>query len=220
MIIEEMEFSGFPGRDSAHLGRLSYAGRVAWFSFRFELVFLTPFRRLVSLDSPDCYIWLCVMDLAGSAIQALANLSIGEGPDHLKFSVFVDKYLAGFSEATLRLDDPRPDRSGSAAITPAQHFYKFFRSGLAHTFCIDWGGLQHRDELHGLGDSYLFATTQGFTGEHGLGIIPREFVGAFEQGCQRALDALSQAADGDPLQQSFDRTFNRVFMRKAGAPVP
>ena len=220
MLIEGMEFSGFPGRDFPHLQRLSYVGRVVWFRFRFELIFLTPFRRLVSLDSPDCYIWLCVMDLAGSAIQALANLCIGEGPDHIKFASFVDAYLPEFRRVALNLDDPRPDRNGGAATSPAQHFYKFFRSGLAHTFCIDWGGLQHRDELPGLGTSYLFATTQGFAGEHGLGIVPREFVGAFEQGCQSVLGALENARDGEPLRLSFERTFNRVFMRKAGAPVP
>jgi hypothetical protein len=220
MIIEGMEFSGFPRRDLAHLQRLGYAGRVVWFRFRFELVFLTPFRRLVALDSADCYIWLCVMDLAGSAIQALARLCIGEGPGHRQVASFLDEYLPEFRRVALNLDDPRPDRNGDAAISPAQHFYKFFRSGLAHTFCIDWGGLQHREELPGLGASYLFATTQGFAGEHGLGIVPREFVGAFEQGCLSALNALQNAQDGEPLRLSFERTFNRVFMHKAGPPVP
>ena len=220
MLIEDMEFSGFPGRDADHLPRLTYAGRVKWFRFRFELVFLTPFRRLVALESPDCYVWLCVIDLAGSAVQALANLSIGQGPDHAKFAAFLDRYLAGFAAATLRLDDPRPDRNGAAAVSPAQHFYKFFRSSLAHTFCIDWGGLQHREEIPNVGNSYLFATTQGFAGEHGLGIIPREFVRDFERGCENVLDAFENAADGDPLRASFEPTFNRVFLLKARAPIP
>jgi hypothetical protein len=48
MQIQGLEFSGFPGRDSANLRRLDYDGRVAWFKFRFELVFLTPFTRLKS----------------------------------------------------------------------------------------------------------------------------------------------------------------------------
>jgi hypothetical protein len=36
---------------------LDYDGRVAWFKFRFELVFLHPFARLVALESNDCYVW-------------------------------------------------------------------------------------------------------------------------------------------------------------------
>lgn len=74
MLINGLEFSGFPGRDSANLHGLDYAGRVAWLRYRFNLVFLTPFRRLLALESPDCYIWLCVFELAGAAIYALSNL--------------------------------------------------------------------------------------------------------------------------------------------------
>jgi hypothetical protein len=29
-----------------------------------------------------------------------------------------------------------------------------------HTFCIDWAGLQHRQEISSLGSSYLFETTR------------------------------------------------------------
>lgn len=109
MQIEGLEFSGFPGRDSANLRVLDYAGRVAWFRYRFELVFLTPFRRLVGLESPDCYIWLCVFELAGAAISALANLAIGQGSDHAKFTATINSYMPTFARAIFALDDPRPD---------------------------------------------------------------------------------------------------------------
>ena len=142
-----LEFSGFPGRDSDNLRRLDYAGRVEWFRYRFNLVFLTPFRRLVALEGPDCYVWLCVMELTGAAIHALANLAIGQGSDRAKFTAFLDAYLPTFGNVDLQLDDPRGRRPNELARTPADHFYKFFRSGLAHSFCIDWGGIQHREEV-------------------------------------------------------------------------
>ena len=56
MQIQGMKFSGFPGHDSDNLRRLDYAGRVEWFRYRFNLVFLTPFRRLIALEGPDCYV--------------------------------------------------------------------------------------------------------------------------------------------------------------------
>lgn len=219
MLIEGMEFSGFPGRDSNQLRSLGYDGRVEWFRYRFNLVFLTPFRRLVALEGPDCYVWLCVVELAGSAIHALANLSVGRGSDHAKFTAFLNTYLQEFAGSTILLNDPRADRNG-LATTPADHFYKFFRSGLAHAFCIDWGGLQHREELPDLGTSYLFATTQGFSGEHGLGVVPREFVRDFEAGCERVLKAFAIAPEGDEIREAFERTFERVFLAKARAPLP
>jgi hypothetical protein len=72
--IEGQTFTGFFGRDfdADKLRALSHAGRVQWLRFRFDLVFLAPFKRLHALDSGDCYIWLCVMNLACGAIEALA----------------------------------------------------------------------------------------------------------------------------------------------------
>jgi hypothetical protein len=220
MQIQGMEFSGFPGRDFDNLRRLDYAGRVEWLRFRFNLVFLTPFRRLLALEEPECYVWLCVMELSGAAIQALANLAIGNGSDHAKFTSFLNAYMPTFANANLQLDDPRGGRPNEIASTPADHFYKFFRSGLAHTFCIDWGGIQHREEIPNLGPEYLFSTTQGFRGEHGLGIIPREFVVDFDDACERVLTVFSTAEPGSQIRDGFERTFERVFLGKSRAPLP
>jgi hypothetical protein len=220
MQIAGLEFSGFPGRDSANLRTLDYAGRVAWFRYRFELVFLTPFRRLVGLESPDCYIWLCVFELAGGAISALANLAIGQGQDHAKFTATLKSYMPTFARATFALDDPRPGRHGQRATTPAEHFYQFFRNGLAHSFSIEWGGIQHREELTNVGPDYLFQTTQGAGGEHGLGVVPREFVEEFEAGCQRILESFEAATSESEIRGAFEQTFERVFLTKARAPLP
>lgn len=219
MIIEGMDFSGFPGRDASRLRQLSYEGKVEWFRFRFTLVFLTPFRRLIALEGEDCYVWLCVMDLAGSAIQALANLSIGRGSDHAKFTAFVERYMPAFLNTGVRLHDPHPDRNG-AATSPADHLYKFFRGGLARTFCIDWGGLQHREEVPTAGPECWFITTPGLGGEQALAIIPREFVRDFERGCEEVLAAFSQAQPHDSVRSAFERTFERVFLLKGRPPLP
>jgi hypothetical protein len=199
---------------------LDYAGRVAWFRYRFNLVFLTPFRGLLLLESPDCYIWLCVFELAGAAISALANLAIGEGSDHAKFTQVLNAYMPTFANMQFDLYDPRRGRLNELARTPADHFYKFFRSGLAHSFCIDWGGIQHRQELPNLGPEYLFHTTQGAGGEHGLGIVPIEFVRDFESGCERILAAFEAAEPGSGIRASFEQTFARVFLAKVREPVP
>ena len=220
MLINDLEFSGFPGRDSGNLRLLDYGGRVAWFRYRFDLVFLTPFRRLVALESPDCYIWLCVFELAGAAIHALANLAVGRGSDHAKFTEVLNAYMPTFANVQFDLDDPRHGRPNELARTPAEHFYKFFRSGLAHSFCIDWGGIQHREELPNIGPEYLFQTTQGARGEHGLGIVPREFVRDFESGCERILGAFEAAGPGTEIREAFEQTFARVFLTKVREPVP
>lgn len=220
MLIQGLEFSGFPGRDAENLRRLDYTGRVDWFRYRFNLVFLTPFRRLVEMEGADCYVWLCVVTLTGAAVHALANLAIGGGSDSAKFSAFLNAYLPAFARVDFELDDPCPGRANEVARTAAEHFYKFFRNGLAHSFCIEWGGIQHREELPQLGPEYLFQTTQGFAGEHGLGIVPREFVRDFEDACERVLATFAAAEVGDQIREAFDRTFNRVFLGKARPPLP
>ena len=50
------KFTGFFGRefDANKLRALSHAGRVEWLKFRFNLIFLTPFRGLTGLDSDEC----------------------------------------------------------------------------------------------------------------------------------------------------------------------
>jgi hypothetical protein len=220
MVIQGMQFSGFPGRDSGNLRTLNYAGRVEWFRYRFELVFLTPFRRLVALESNNCYVWLCVMELVGAAIQALANLAIGQGNGHEKFCAFVSTYLPVFARVNLDLQDPTGGRRNKVARTPADHLYKFFRSGLAHSFCIEWGGIQHREERPDLGPDYLFSTMLGRNGEHGLGIVPREFVPDFEAACERVLGCFAVAEPGDQIRSVFEKSFERIFLKKARAPLP
>ncbi len=141
--IQGMRFLGFAAFDKDNLPKLDYAGRVKWLKHRIELVFLTPFEKFVELEN-HCYVWLCVTSLLCSAVEALADFEF-DGTGMERFSQFVEKYFGPeFRSRTLRLDDPRPGRN--RAVTPAEHLYKYFRCGLAHSFCIEWGGLRHRED--------------------------------------------------------------------------
>lgn len=219
MQIQGLEFSGFPGRDAGNLRHLNYGGRVAWFKFRFELVFLTPFTRLVASEGPNCYVWLCVMNLAGAAFSSLADFA-GRGSDPDKFAAFLNLYLPTFTRAGFVLHDPTANARNRSAASATAQFYRFFRNGLAHDFCIQWGGVQHREEVGDVGHGYLFETAQGLPGEHGLGVVPREFVVDFQEGCARFVADLEQAPAGNNLQEAFDRSFKRVYLSKTRAPLP
>lgn len=219
MEIQGREFSGFPGRDYASLRQLDYEGRVAWFQFRFALVFVRPFERFMTMEDPDCYIWLCAMSLVGSALSSLADFA-GRGGAPQKFTAFVNRYMPSFDQAAFNLHDPTANTRNHAAVTPSDHFYRFFRNGLAHNFCIQWGGLQHREEIGNVGHDYLFETSQGIHGEHGLGIVPREFVANFRTACSRFITDLERAQLGSDLQLAFDRTFERVYLQKSLPPMP
>lgn len=208
--IEGFTFTGFPGRDAANLSRLSYAGRVAWLKHRFELVFLVPFREFIKLERPDCYIGLCVSSLLCSAVEALASLEFDDPRGHERFARFVETYFSpDFRGGTLALYDPKPARW--TARTPAEHLYKYFRSGLAHSFCIEWGGLSHREDG---APSYLFEAGPG--PDKSLGIVPRELVQDFQDSVGRFFRALESRGAVGVFQQRFEE----VFLAKAGPPLP
>src|SRR6202158_1291325 len=180
--IAGQRFSGFPGLDSVHLRNLNYRDRIRWFKYRFGRVFLTPFAEFRKLERADCYIWLCVVNLVCSAIEALSRFQFEGSSDRDCFVQFVEKYFApAFQQPKLSLYDPRPEK-GREASTSAEHLYKYFRSGLAHSFCIEWGGLQHREDG---APAYLFETPQGHAGQRALGIVPRELIADFK----RAVDS-------------------------------
>jgi hypothetical protein len=214
MQIAGMHFTGFAGSDAANLPRLDYDGRVVWLRNRFELVFLTPFKKLVDLDN-DCYIWLCVVSLLAAAVEALADFEFrGSGMD--QFSQFVEKYFsADFRNAALRLDDPRP-MGKNIAVTPAQHFYKYFRCGLSHSFCIEWGGVRHLPEG---APGYLFEH-EPIPGRRSLGIAPRELVTDFLSAVDRFLVEAASWKPGSLEAATFDQHFSDVFLICTAAPAP
>jgi hypothetical protein len=100
--IEGREFSGFPGRDAHVLRELTFAGRVTWLRYRYDLVFADAFQTLWDADNHGPYIWLCTINLLCTAIQAFSGFEFG-GADQQRFISFVEKYFPAFVNAGLNL---------------------------------------------------------------------------------------------------------------------
>jgi len=215
--IAGQQFTGFPGLDSVHLRNLNYRDRIRWFKYRFGRVFLTPFAEFRKLERPDCYIWLCVVNLVCSAIEALSRFQFEGSSDRDCFVQFVEKYFApAFQQPKLSLYDPRPEK-GREASTSAEHLYKYFRSGLAHSFCIEWGGILHREDG---ALNYIFAADTSPGAEKSLGVVPRELVDDFLSAINLFFRALEAASPSSPLQVQFTKRFDEVFLTKAGPSIP
>jgi hypothetical protein len=213
--IEGMQFTGFARLDLENLMKLDYSGRVKWLRYRFEFVFLTPFRRFVQLDSADCYVWLCVVSLLCTAVEALADFEFG-GRGVERFARFVETYFRpDFSAGVLSLDDPKPKR-GALATTPAQHLYKYFRCGLAHSFCIEWGGVLHREDG---APNYLFERNP-VGAQKSLGVAPRELVADFLAAVEKFFDAAESWKPGMPQAVHFGRHFHEIFLVSCATPEP
>jgi hypothetical protein len=205
--IEGQDFTGFfgSGFDADKLRTLSQIGRVAWLRFRFSLVFMTPFNRLVALDAADCYVWLCVTNLLCGAVEALAAFEFA-GLPMLCFSQFVEKYFSPAWGHALNLDDLTPGRS--PATTPAQHLYKYFRCGLEHSLAIAWGGLRHREDG---APGYLFERT-AVGAQKSLGVVPRELVTDFLAAVKKFFQTAEAWNPGTAKAVRFNRRFEQVFL--------
>ncbi|HLJ88553.1 MAG TPA: hypothetical protein VKZ53_17165 [Candidatus Angelobacter sp.] len=214
--IEGRSFTGFAGFDAGDLPQLSYIGHLQWLKHRYELVFLTPFKKLVGLDSSDCYVWLCVTNLLCAAVEAFADFEF-DGTGMERFSGFVEKYFsAEFTTSRLTLDDPRPRGNPPVAVTtPAQHLYKFFRCGLAHSFAIEWGGLRHREDG---APSYLFERTP-MAASNSLGVVPRDLVTDFLNAIEKFFQQAASWKQGTPEANRFEKRFREVFLLCA-VPTP
>jgi hypothetical protein len=213
--IEGMKFTGFARLDMENLVKLDYSGRVKWLKYRFGLVFLTPFRKFVQLDSADCYVWLCVVSLLCTAVEALADFEF-DGSGVERFARFVETYFSpDFSAGALSLDDPKPNR-GALATTPAQHLYKYFRCGLAHSFCIEWGGVLHREDG---APNYLFERNP-VGAQKSLGIVPRELVADFLAAVEKFFAAAESWKPGTQQALHFDEHFHEVFLVSCATPAP
>ena len=178
--IEGVQFSGFPGRDFNDLRRLGFHGRVQWVRHRFQNFFLNTFDRIVVLER-ESYVWLCAVKLLTSAVEALSQFEFDDTRGMTRSARFVERYFGPEFRAPMHLDEP-PGARNPKATTAAEHLYKYFRSGLAHSFCIEWGGSQHREDS---APAYLFETPQGHAGQRALGVVPRELICDF----RRAVDS-------------------------------
>jgi hypothetical protein len=213
--IQGTTYSGFPGRDFHDLPRLDFLGRVDWVEYRYHAFFLDSFDRLMAMEQ-DSYIWLCAINLLTSAIEALAHFEFDDKSGMLRFRKFVERYFGLEFRKPLHLDEP-PTAQGRRAQTPADHLYKYFRSGLAHSFCIEWGGLLHRAD--GARD-YLFETPQGQNQERALGVVPHDLVRDFRRAVEAYFMTLRGRDPGEPEALQFNSRFDSVYRNKVRPPLP
>lgn len=93
----------------------------------------------------DSYIWLCAVNLLTSAVEAFSQFEFTDTRGMIRFARFVERYFGPEFRATMHLQEPA-GTIHAPATTAAEHLYKYFRSGLVHSFCIEWGGLQHKED--------------------------------------------------------------------------
>jgi hypothetical protein len=96
---------------------------------------MDTFDRVVAMEH-DSYVWLCVVNLLMSAVEALSQFEFNDASGMTRFSRFVERYFGREFIVPMHLDEP-PGARNPRAATSAEHLYKYFRSGLAHSFCIE-----------------------------------------------------------------------------------
>jgi hypothetical protein len=205
--INGVVFQGMPGLDKDKLLALDYAGRVTWLRHRFDSFFMAPFRRLVSLDAEGgIYVWLCAVNLLCTAVEALSSFEFDSQSGMEDFARFVEEHFPTFRNTALRLDEPKVNRT--PATKPSEHLYRYFRSGLAHGFCIEWGGLLHRED----GAPNYLSVRKPIGNLQSLVIAPRDLIGEFEN----AIDDFFRKSAGWPVGSAqydcFNARFESVFM--------
>lgn len=165
------------------------------------------------MDSGECYVWLCVINLLCGAIEALASYEFA-GDTMTAFSRFVEKYFSSDWKQPLTLHDLRPYRP---ATRPAEHLYRYFRCGIEHSFAIEWGGLRHREDgvpLSRRADGtpmYLFERV-AVGNQKSLGIVPREFVVDFYKAMEDFFRSAASWNVGAHEREQFNSRFEQVFL--------
>lgn len=201
------QFQGMPGLDKDILHTLDHQGRVAWLKYRFDTFFMDPFRKLLMLDG-STYVWLCAVNLLCTAVEALSSfeLDLGPGNGMREFAEFVERHFPAFKTSLIELDEAGHQRT--PAKRPSEHLYRYFRSGLAHGFCIEWGGLLHRED----GAPDYLSTRTPLGNLKSLVIAPRDLVSEFERAVEEFFIAASGWPNGSTEHVNFNRRFESVFM--------
>jgi len=122
-----------------------------------------------------------------------------------RFNQFFEAYFKRGSAYQLSAIRPKTEQSLDCSPS-ADHFYKYFRSGLAHSFAIEWGGVRHIGEG---APAYLYAAPQGYGAC--LGIDPHSFIAEFNEAMQQCFKELAGYAANSPEALRFGRRFMEVF---------
>ena len=153
---------------------------------------LEPFERLVAMDR-ECFVWLSALNLLFAGISALADFQFN-GNYERQFIHFFRTYFPSFSAFAPMVNHPK--RGARTHAGPIEkHFYKYFRSGLAHHFVIWWGGLLHIEDG---------APAFVFEAHEGIGVAPADRDGVGPPGRRRL----------DPLARAVESLFDALHLRE------
>ena len=193
VMIDGWEFKLLRDEDQGNFHRLSFGGKVTYLERRVDGILISP-CRVAMLDAIATDIGLILVTAICAGISAAATFLKGRrasGEDKQFFIDFVSQYMN-----PLLTKPPGP----TGYSNWAQWLYKDVRSGLAHSFTIESGGMKlqdiggyvkndpHRPEIH----------------------TPTLLVD-FERGWLRYLNDVRSGGESRDLGQLFRKRFDEIF---------
>lgn len=205
--IEGMEFTLFYDYDQLQdgkLSRLSDDGKIEWFRFRMDCVFLEPLRRLFDTHStafrelnsddqrPYTSFVIAAFSVLLNGIEALGAflpaLNSGKGENRDNFVAFIQTYM--------RTWDINVTGTSYQINYVPDILWRHFRNGIAHGFVIKGGGIDYDADP---------ARCLVVPGVH-LEIGPTAFFNDFVGAVQAFLTDIHS-----PYRASFLQTFKQVY---------
>lgn len=180
------------------LAALPFDDKLKYLKARVTLAILDPLDEILSFEASGItrkYHLLNLITVLSCAIDGLGSFLVPAGSS--KKSCF-KAFATGF------MDHRFSNKICTSTQTPYWKFmWDFFRNGMAHTVCIEKGGLERR--------SHRYFKDDPLTGL----IIDVDFlVRDFKRGVRELFRDLRTAGHAGVYANSFEDRFNRVFVRR------
>jgi len=161
--IEGMEFTLFYDYDQlkdGKLAKLSEDGKIKWFGFRTEMVFLEPLRRIFNRKSvahkelnsspesdwPRAAVMTAAFSILLNGVEALGSFlnysktcvhehKRKRSKNYFAFREFIRRYMKDW-------DVVIQDTSYPSSYLP-EILWEYFRNGIAHAFVVGGGGIEY-----------------------------------------------------------------------------
>jgi hypothetical protein len=227
--IENHDFTLFYDYDELRDGklhRLSVSGKIEWFKYRMEAVFLNPLKKLFDresavhkeLNSPPKTEWpwtammTATFSLLLNGIEALGkflpknNVNTKEhkkkgekSNSYFAFKQFIVKYMRDW-DICVEEADYRDQKNGKRfeKVYLPQILWEHFRNGIAHAFVVQGGGIEFEADK----------VTPGYKIKYDgyLEIGPIRFFQDFEKGVKSYFEEVR-----DHYDKEFLRKFNEAY---------
>lgn len=194
VVIDGWQFKLLRDEDQGNFHRLSFGGKVTYLERRVDGILISP-CRVAMVDAIATDIGLILVTAICAGISAAATFLKGTrarrgGEDEQFFADFINQYMHPV------LMSPGP----TGRSNWAQWLYKDVRSGLAHSFTIESGGMKLQD----IGG---YVKNDPRRPE----IHTPTLLGDFERGWLRYLADVRSGGETSDLGQQFRRRFDEVF---------